>query len=124
MTPEKDRIYYHIGRIHEKKGCTEEAREAWEKAVALPHYTGFEKGYWYGQWRQRYFQALALGKLGRRSEANAFLDAMELLAGAPELPVVARQSILDLVERGRFAPDDEKDPTGAPAVEVATRAEA
>lgn len=119
---EADRRYYHAGRICEKLGQMEKAREYWEKAVAEPHYTGYETAYQFGEWAQRYFQALCLQKLGRTSEAVAFFDAMELVAQNPDLPIAARRQMIDLVERGRFAPDDAKDPAAA-TVEVQTRAE-
>lgn len=121
---EEDRCLYHQGCIHEKLGNIKTAQNCWEKALAVDHYTGYEPAYWYGQWNQRYFQALALIKLGRKNEANALFDAMELLAGNPELPLAARQNVINLVERGRFAPDGEKDPISAAKVTVATRAEA
>ncbi|HRU05009.1 MAG TPA: hypothetical protein P5137_04440, partial [Candidatus Brocadiia bacterium] len=120
---EHDRRLYHAGRCYEKLGQMDKARACWEQAAALPHYTGFEPAYWVREWTKRYYQALCLGKLGRESEANAFFDAMELLAQTPALPQSARQAVLDLVERGRFAPDDEKDPVMKAAVVVATRAE-
>ena len=121
---EEDRRYYHLGRFHEQLGHQAKAREYYEKTLALPHYTGYESGYWYGQWSQRYFQALALQRLGREGLANALFDALELLAGHPRLSVQARQAIMKLVERGRFAPDGEKDPIFMPDVEVRTAAEA
>ncbi len=124
LTTEDDRRFYHIGCIYEKLGDMDQAREYWEKCVAVPHHTGYESAYWNTQWSQRYYQALSLQKLGRDSEANALLDAMELLARVPELPQAARQQMMNLVERGRFAPDDEKDPAGQAVVEVATKAEA
>jgi len=120
---EDDRRYYHIGCIHEKMRDMEAARKSWEEALAVPHYTGYEPAYWFSAWRQRYFQALSLQKLGRHSEANALFDAMELLAQSDEIPFKAKESILGLVERGRFAPEDQKDPTGAAVAEVATKAE-
>jgi len=49
---------------------------------------------------------------------------MELLARHQDLPLAARDAIMGLVERGRFAPDDQKDPAGHAPVEVATSAEA
>jgi tetratricopeptide (TPR) repeat protein len=121
---EDDRRYYHLGWLYERLGDAAKAREYYERTVALPHHTGYESGYWYSQWSQRYFQALALQKLGRASLANAMFDALELLAGHPRLPVAARQAVMKLVERGRFAPDAEKDPIFMPEVEVRTSAEA
>ena len=121
---EEDRRLYHIGCIHERLGETDAARKCWENAAALDHYTGYEPAYWYREWTCRYFQALALVKLGRESQANALFDGMELLAGSPELPLSARQAIMALVERGRFAPDEEKDPVSAPKVSLQTKAEA
>jgi tetratricopeptide (TPR) repeat protein len=121
---EDDRRYYHLGWIHERLGHPAKAREYYEKTLALPHHTAYESAYWYGQWSQRYFQALALQKLGREGLANALFDAIELLAGHPRLPVAARQALMKLVERGRFAPDDEKDPIFLPQVELRTAAEA
>jgi len=120
---EHDRRLYHMGRCYEKMGDAAQARACWEQAAALPHHTGYETAYWIREWTKRYYQALSLAKLGRASEANAFFDAMELLAQTPALPLAARQAMLDLVERGRFAPDDEKDPVMKSAVAVATRAE-
>ena len=120
---EDDRRYYHMGCIHERMGDAERARRCWEKAVALDHGTYYEPGFWFASWNRRYFQALALRKLGRESEANAFFDAMELLARSEDLPAAARQAVMDLVERGRFAPDDEKDPLWITAVKVQTKAE-
>lgn len=115
---------YHQGCIHEKLGDTKTAQEYWEKSIAVDHYTGYESAYWYNQWNKRYFQALAMIKLGRESEANTLFDAMELLAESPEMPLAARQAIMNLVERGRFAPDNEKDPISAAKIEVETKAEA
>jgi len=99
---EDDRRYYHMGCIYEKMGNIEEARRCWEESVSVPHYTGYEPAYGYEEWNRRYFQALSLQKLGRKSEVDAFFDAMELLAQSPEIPVNARQAVIDLVERGRF----------------------
>lgn len=124
LDTEEDRRFYHIGWIYEKLGDNERARKYWEKCVAIPHFTGYESAYWNRQWSERYFQALSLQKLGRESEANALLDAMELLSRVPELPLAARQQIIKMVERGRFAPDGQKDPAGEDVVEVQTKAEA
>ncbi|HUS80179.1 MAG TPA: DUF5107 domain-containing protein [Armatimonadota bacterium] len=124
LDTEDDRRYYHMGCIHEKLGDIEQAREFWERSVAVEHFTGYEKAYWNRQWTRRYYQALSLQKLARASEAEALFDAMELLARVPDLPVSARDEIMGLVERGRFAPDDQKDPAGYVPVEVQTSAEA
>ncbi len=121
---EDDRRLYHMGRLHEKLGDWERARECWEQCVAIEHFTGYEKAYWNREWTRRYYQALSLQKLGRDSEAEAYFDAMELLARVPDLPVAARDEIMALVERGRFAPDDQKDPAGFTPIEVQTAAEA
>lgn len=121
---EDDRRYYHMGCIHEKLGDPDKARECWEESVAVEHYTGYETAYWHGQWSRRYYQALSLQKLGRHSEAEALFDAMELLARVPGLPVAAREEIMGLVERGRFAPDEQKDPAGYVPMQVQTSAEA
>jgi tetratricopeptide (TPR) repeat protein len=121
---EDDRRYYHLGRLHEQMGDLERARACWEKSVAVRHYTGFETAYWNNHWTRRYYQALSLQKLGRATEAEAYFDAMELLSKVPELPLAARQELLKLVERGRFAPDDQKDPSGYVPIKVATAAEA
>jgi len=120
---EDDRRYYHMGCIHQQMGHPEKARECWEKTLTFDHSTYYEPGYWFEHWNRRYFQALALQKLGRQSEANAFFDAMELLATNPEIPLDAKEAIMDLVERGRFAPDEEKDPFWKALVKVETRAE-
>jgi len=120
---EEDRRQYHMGRCYEKMGRMDEARACWEKALKEPHYTGYEHAYWFREWSHRYYQALALQKLGRESEANAYLDAMELLVHTGELPLAAQEQIMDMVERGRFAPEDQKDPLVAERVKVATRAE-
>lgn len=121
---EDDRRFYHMGCLYEKLGDMDRARECWERSVAVEHWTGYEKAYWNREWTRRYYQALSLQKLGRHSEAEAFFDAMELLARVPDLPRAAREEIMGLVERGRFAPDDQKDPAGYVPVEVATSAEA
>jgi len=121
---EDDRRLYHMGRLHEKLGDPDSARECWERCVALGHFTGYEKAYWNREWTRRHYQALSLHKLGRDSEAEAYFDAMELLARMPGLPVAARDEIMGLVERGRFAPDDQKDPAGFAPIEVQTAAEA
>jgi len=114
---------YHMGRMYEKLGDMAEARRCWEKALTFSYNCYFEPGYWPRRWTHRYFQALSLQKLGRECEAEAFFDGMELLAHSPELPVSARDAIMDLVERGRFAPDDEKDPLWKKVVKVETKAE-
>ncbi|OGV69168.1 MAG: hypothetical protein A3K19_15405 [Lentisphaerae bacterium RIFOXYB12_FULL_65_16] len=119
----EDRRLYHMGRCHEKLGRPDAARECWEKALDVPHFTGYEHAYWYREWSRRYFQALCLQKLGRESEANTFLDSMELLAHTHDLPVSAKKSILDMVERGRFASEHLKDPLVAEQLKVQTRAE-
>ena len=124
LDTEDDRRFHHIGWIYEKLGDVDKAREYWEQCVAIPHFTGYESAYWNRQWSERYFQALSLQKLGRESEANALFDAMELLSRVPELPLAARQQIIKTVERGRFAPDGQKDPAGEDVVEVQTKAEA
>jgi tetratricopeptide (TPR) repeat protein len=121
---EDDRRYYHMGCIHEKLGDMHRAGECWEQSVAVEHFTGYEKAYWNNQWTRRYYQALSLQKLGRLTEAEAYFDAMELLSKVPDLPLGARQEILGLVERGRFAPDDQKDPAGFVPLTVQTAAEA
>lgn len=123
LDTEDDRRFYHLGRIAALMGDEERARAYWERAVAVEHFMGYEKAYWNRQWSRRYFQALALQRLGRQSEADAIFDGMELLARLPELPVSARDEIMGLVERGRFAPEDQKDPGFTP-VEVQTAAEA
>ena len=117
------RRYYHMGRMCEKLGDMQEARRCWEKALGFDYNCYFEPGYWTHRWTHRYYQALSLQKLGRESQANTVFDGMELLAHSPELPVNARDAIMDLVERGRFVPDEEKDPVGRKAVKVRTRAE-
>ncbi len=118
------RQLYHMGRMYERLGNMEEARRCWEKALTFDNYNCFfEPGYWSHRWAHRYYQALALQKLGRQAEANAYFDGMEFVARSPEQPVSARDRIMDLVERGRFAPDDEKDPVWKKAVKVETRAE-
>jgi len=124
LDTENDRRFYHIGCLYEKLGDCERAREYWEQCVAIAHFTGYEPAYWNKEWSARYFQALSLQKLGRESEANALFDAMELLSRVPELPLAARQQIIKMVERGRFAPDGQKDPAGQEIVEVQTKAEA
>jgi len=120
---EPDRRYYHIGCICEKRGNLDEARAWWLKAVELPYFSGYEPAYSFNAWNHRYYHALCLQKLGRQAEANAYFDAMELLAGSSDLPKRARQRIIELVERGRFAAEAAKDPAVEAAVEVATRAE-
>ena len=120
---ENDRRYYHMGCLYEKLGNAEEARRCWEKALTYDNSCYYEPGYWTRCWTRRYYQALSLQKLGRQSEANAFFDAMELLAQSSEVPVGARDAIMDLVERGRFAPEEEKDPIWKAVVKVATKAE-
>ena len=120
---EEDRRYYHMGRCYEKMGRMDEARSCWEKTLQVPHFTGYEHAYWYREWSRRYFQALALDKLGRHSEANAFFDAMEIMVHTNEIPLNAKDSLLGLVERGRFASEDRKDPITAVELVVETRAE-
>jgi len=122
-TVEDDRRLYHMGRCYEKMGRHEEARACWEKALQVPHFTGYEHAYWFREWSRRYFQALSLQKLGRESEANAYFDALELLVHTGELPVAAQDQIMDMVERGRFAPENQKDPLVAEQIAIATRAE-
>ena len=122
--PERDeRRLYHMGCCHESLGDAEAARSCWEQVVACEHFMGYEPAYWFSEWTNRYYQALAWLKLGRPESANVIFDGLELLGQNPELPLAARQSMLDLAVRGRFAPDNEKDPAGARKVEVATRAE-
>jgi len=120
---QRERKLYHMGRMYQKLGNLEEARRCWEQALAYDHSCYYEPGYWPGHWTARYYQALCLQKLGRESEANTIFDGMELLAHSPELPVGARQGILDLVERGRFAREEEKDPVWKAPVKAETRAE-
>ncbi|MBN1676111.1 MAG: DUF5107 domain-containing protein [Kiritimatiellae bacterium] len=117
-----ERRLYHLGCLCERLGRDAEAREWWERAAAVPHVCAWEPAYWFKAWRARYFQALALRKLGREAQAQALIDAMELLAANPQLSANGRKAVLELVERARFAPEEEKDPQGA-AVEVATKAE-
>lgn len=119
---EEDRRYYHMGCCYEALGRGDEARRCWEKALAVPHYTGYEHAYWYLEWSRRYFQAVALQKLGRANEANAHFDAMEAVTHTNVIPAAARQNLLALVERGRFAAPDEKD-SAVSAWKVQTRAE-
>ena len=118
------RRWYHIGRIYEKLGRPEDARAAWLKAVAVEHGGGYEPYYWFAQWTSRFHQALALQKLGRKSEADAFFDAMELLSLVPKLSGAGRRELLAMVARGRFAPDDLKDPPEGVKVRLTSEAEA
>ncbi len=124
LDTEDDRRFYHMGCLREKLGDMDAARECWERSVAIEHWMGYEKAYWNRQWTARYYQALSLQKLDRETEAETFFDGMELLARTEDLPLAARDEIMGLVERGRFAPDDQKDPAGHAPVEVATSAEA
>jgi len=117
------RRLYHLGCIYEKMGRMSEAHQCWEKAAAIRNYTGAERGYLIMVWSQRYFQALSLLKLGRVGEANAYFDAMELVAKHTDLPLAAREALMKLVERGRFAPEDAKDPLDEVSVAVETSAE-
>jgi tetratricopeptide (TPR) repeat protein len=120
---EDDRRFYHIGCLYKKLGNPEEARTWWEKALAIPYFSGYEPAYSFTAWTRRYFHALCLQKLGRAAEAEAYFDGMVNLAESPDLPVHARRKLMELVERGRFAPEAEKDSAAAAAIIVATRAE-
>jgi tetratricopeptide (TPR) repeat protein len=121
---EDDRRFYHIGCLHEKLGNPAEARLWWEKAVAIPYFSGYEPAYSFTAWMRRYFHALCLQKLGRAAEAEAYFDGMVNLAESPDLPVHARRKLMELVERGRFAPESEKDSaTASTTIVLATRAE-
>ena len=123
QSDEEDRRFYHMGRCYEMMDQPAKARECWEKSVAVPHTTYYEHAYWYREWSRRYFQALSLQKLGRQSEAEAFFDGMEAITFTNELPVTAKDALMDMVERGRFAPDSQKDPASAEELVVETRAE-
>ncbi|HDY65924.1 MAG TPA: DUF5107 domain-containing protein [Phycisphaerae bacterium] len=120
---EDDRRYYHMGCIHEQMGDMDKARSCWEKTLTFEHGMYYEPAYWFDAWTSRYFQALCLQKLGRNAEACAFFDAMELLARCPDMPATASDAMMDLVERGRFASDDKKDPLWKTVVKVETKAE-
>jgi len=120
---EDERRFYHIGCICEKLGRIPEAREWWEKATKYPYFSGYDPAYTFAGWSRRYFHALCMQKLGRTAEADAYFDAMDTLARSQELPLAARERLMDLVERGRFGPENEKDPAAAALIEVATRAE-
>ena len=120
---EEDRRWYQMGCIHEALGDREAARRCWEPALSFEHGMWWEPGYWPRLWTQRYFQALALQKLGRTAEANSYFDAMEMAAQNAELSLGARKALMALVERGRFAPDAQKDPIWQPTVKEKTRAE-
>ncbi|GAG97820.1 unnamed protein product, partial [marine sediment metagenome] len=120
---EDDRRYYHMGRVYEQMGDMDKARSCWEKALTFEHGMYYEPGFWFGAWNKRYFQALSLQKLGRNTEATVFFDALELITRCPDLPVTAREAMMDLVERGRFASDEEKDPLWKTVVKVETKAE-
>ena len=120
---EEDRRFYHMGRCYEAMGLVDKAKECWEDAMKVPHYVGYENAYWYDQWSKRYYQALALQKMGRTSEANTYFDALELLVHTNEIPLTAKERIIDMVERGRFADEKDKDFAMIEKIEIETRAE-
>ncbi|MFH1903864.1 MAG: DUF5107 domain-containing protein [Candidatus Omnitrophota bacterium] len=120
---EQERIFYHIGRCHEKMGRLGQAKEVWEKAVKIDREYAWEIGYFYSTWIQRYFKALCLEKLGRKSETIMIFDGMELMAKRQELPETGRKYLMELVMKGRFAREGEKDPYRKKTEKVATTVE-
>lgn len=118
-----ERRYYHIGCIYDRMGKPDEARRWWEKAPAIPHFCGYEPSGCFQSWNRRYYHALCLQKLGRTAEAETYFDAMTAQAESPEMPLAARRRLLQLAERGRTAPESEKDPVVQASITVATRAE-
>ena len=89
----------------------------------MPYTNGVDLAYSFQAWTRRYYHALCLQKLGRTAEANAYFEAMEFLAAGEELPKGARKHLINLVERGRFGTDQDKDPALQAVIEVATKAE-
>ena len=81
------------------------------------------QAYWLREWSARHFQALSLQKLGRNSEAEAFFGAMEALCLTNELTLTAKEALMNMAERGRFAPENEKEPNVAAQLTMATQAE-
>ncbi len=118
-----ERVFYHIGRCYEKLGQMDEARQYWQEVINMHNPTAWEPAFWYTAWRNRYFQALSHMKLGNDEQANIILDALEIIAKqATRIPHSARRDLMDLVIKGRTAPEDKKDPM-IESVEVTTIAE-
>ena len=123
----KDGIYvaslYYIGACHEKLGSRKIAEEFFEKVVAIETPVAWEPLYWYNAWKGRYYQALALQKLGRTAMANIIFDSLEKIAKNVEaFPIAARKEFLSLATKGMLSNDYLKVPDVA-SVHVDTIAE-
>lgn len=118
-----ERIYYHVGRCYEKLGQPDKAIKYWQDAVKVENVMAWERGYIHACWRDRYYQALCHLKLGNIEQANIIFDALDAVSKDPEgLPYGYRRELMDLVIRGRFAPEDRKDSVSKEA-EIETSAE-
>ena len=84
--------------------------------------TGHEHALRFREWSARHFQGLPLQKLRHNSEAKAFFDAMKAPCLTNELMLTAKEALMNMVERGRFAPEDKKNPNVATQSTVAIQA--
>lgn len=101
-TDKQEEAFYYLGCCYDQMGKSSEARKMWEQCVGVEREYAWEPAVAFATWKQRYFQALALKKLGRRNEANVIFDGMELMTRHPELPVAGREALMQLVKEGRF----------------------
>lgn len=97
---------YYIGACYEKMGDCETAKDFFEKTAAIDTPTAWEPACWYDVWKGRYFQAVALEKLGRTATANIIFDALEKMAkNVDALPLTARKELLSLAAKGMLSRD-------------------
>jgi tetratricopeptide (TPR) repeat protein len=119
----EERCLYHKAVCYEKLHKPDKAKECYDKLLSFKNETAWERAWILKAWTGRYFQALAMKKLGQDAMAHAIFEAMDQIAkNNTDLPNAARAALLDMADRGRFASEDNLDPQGR-KIEVATIAE-
>jgi hypothetical protein len=119
----RERTLYHMACCYEKLNKPDMVKKCFDELLSYENAFGWERGWQFRAWQGRYFQALALKKMGQTVIARAMFDAMEVIGKQNKaLPIAARKMLLQFADRGRHASEENIDPMLV-KVEIAATAE-
>ncbi len=95
------RVLYYLGLAYETLGDHVKAKETWEKAVAEKYISLWTYAGEYALWLMRYYQALALNKLGRSDEAKVYFDGLAYYAKKSIWDKKTKKYLLNLANEGK-----------------------